>query len=385
MSIITRLGKFLILKLLYPWQYKRHCNRPILTGKVIILEVRRSYIGNSLKEVYKQLDENECYNVNCHFLRESEVSRIENIKNTLKFLKDMATAEYVFLSEDNNCFACFDKRPETTVVQLWHGCGAFKRFGLSSADLKFGGNREQQEKYPSHRNLDLVTVSSPEVIWAYEEAMGVEPGVVQATGISRTDVFFDKEYINASKERVYSVVPECRGKKIMFYAPTFRKNVSNAEAPDKLDLINLKKTFDENYILLIKHHPLVKELPVIPDECNGFAFDVTNILNIDDLICSGDICVSDYSSLIFEYALFEKPIIFFAYDLDEYNDWRGFYYDYDELTPGPVVKTTQEVVAEIKKAEAGFDSTEIIKFRKKFMSSCDGRATDRILKRVGLI
>ncbi len=70
----------------------------------------------------------------------------------------MATAEYVFLSEANNAFACFEKRPETKVIQLWHGCGAFKRFGLSTADLKFGSSRAQQQKYPLYRNLDLVTV-----------------------------------------------------------------------------------------------------------------------------------------------------------------------------------------------------------------------------------
>jgi CDP-ribitol ribitolphosphotransferase len=76
-------------------------------------------------------------------------------------------------------------------------------------------------------------------------------------------------------------------------------------------------------------------------------------------------------------------MIFFAYDLDEYDDWRGFYYSYDEFTPGPVVSTTEEVIKSIK--EDKFDRDEVIKFKDKFMSACDGHATERILKAVGII
>lgn len=383
MSIVN-IGKFILLKQLYPWQYKRHCMQPVEKGKVIFVEIRGTSIGGSMQQVYKRLEADDRFNVTCHFLHEGVGSRKDNVKRTLAFLADMATAEYVFLSEANNAFACFEKRPDTKVTQLWHGCGAFKRFGLSSADLKFGSDRAQQMKYPLYNNLDLVTVSSPEVIWAYVEAMGVEEEIVQATGVSRTDVFFDDEYIKSAKERVLKAVPEAKDKKILFYAPTFRGSVTAAEAPDALDIEYMRKELGEDYVLLIKHHPFIKNLPEISATCEKFAFDVSKELSIDDLICAGDMCISDYSSLIFEYALFEKPVIFFAYDLDEYNDWRGFFYDYESLTPGPVVKTTKEVVESITEASQNFDKIKIREFKEKFMASCDGRATDRILEAVGI-
>jgi len=129
----------------------------------------------------------------------------------------------------------------------------------------------------------------------------------------------------------------------------------------------------------MKHHPFVKERPVIDERCSQFAFDVTDEMEIEELLCTADICISDYSSLIFEYSLFEKPMIFFAYDLDEYFDHRGFYYDYDEMTPGPIVKDPQQLIQVIKEIDADFDPAEVAAFREKFMSACDGKATARIL------
>lgn len=383
-KIITRLGKFIILRLIYPHQYMKYCRQPLEKNKVIFLEVRGCAIGNSMREIYRRVSSDPSYNISCHFLMEGIGSRRETFVRTKALLKDMATAEYVFLSEANHAFACFEKRPETKVIQLWHGCGAFKKFGLSTAELKFGSDSSQQRKYPLYRNLDLITVSSPEVIWAYREAMGVEEEKVKSTGISRTDIFFDKAYIIEAKKRVAQCVSEIKGKKILLYAPTFRGDVSNAEAPDKMDIEYMQRELGDRYVLLIKHHPFIKHRPEIPANCRRFAFDVTELLDIDDLICVADICISDYSSLIFEYALFQRPMIFFAYDLELYNDWRGFYYDYNELTPGPIVKDTEGIVRYIEQFENVFDEKEIAMFRDKFMTSCDGKATDRILSYIGM-
>ena len=129
----------------------------------------------------------------------------------------------------------------------------------------------------------------------------------------------------------------------------------------------------------------MKERPPVPETCSGFAWDVTGKLTIDDLICAADICISDYSSMVFEYSLFGRPMIFYADDLADYNDWRGFYYSYDELTPGPVVDTTEAVIDYISNIDERFDREEVENFRYRFMRSCDGHATERILKEMGLI
>ena len=141
----------------------------------------------------------------------------------------------------------------------------------------------------------------------------------------------------------------------------------------------MKYVLGNEYVLLMKHHPLVRKRPKIPEVCADFARDVTDEMTIEDLLCVSDICISDYSSLVFEYSLFERPMIFLAHDLEEFFDWRGFYYDYFELTPGPVFKSTTEVIEYIQNIDRLFDKERVRAFREKFMSSCDGHATERIM------
>ena len=131
----------------------------------------------------------------------------------------------------------------------------------------------------------------------------------------------------------------------------------------------------------MKHHPLVRKRPKISEELlNNFAVDFTDDMSIESLICVSDICISDYSSLIFEYSLFERPMIFLAHDLETFFDWRGFYYDYDELTPGPIFSTNEEIIDYISNIDSRFNKQEVIDFRNKFMSACDGHATERIIE-----
>ena len=217
------------------------------------------------------------------------------------------------------------------------------------------------------------------MIWAYEEAMNLPEGIVQPIGTSRTDLFYDEEFVNSRKEKVYQFMPEARDKKIILYAPTFRGRVSRAKAPDMIDFEHFAKELSDDYVLISKHHPFCQKLPEIPEELSWFAKDLTNDVTIEDLLCSADICISDYSSLVFEYSLFEKPMIFYAYDYDDYCDWRGFYYDYSEFTPGPIVQTEDELLAAIKDCETNFDKQRVIDFKEKFMGNCDGHATDRII------
>ncbi len=373
-----------IFKRLYPRIYKKYSKRPVDENKVVFVELRLPQLTNSFKLLYDTLYANYDFDIHCHFLRNTFVTRAEYRHRCKAFIKDIATAKYVFMDEATNIMGNFETRPETIITQLWHGCGAFKKFGFSTADAIFGATREQMEKYPFNRNYTHVTVSSPEVIWAYEEAMRYthESGVVKALGSSRTDIFYNENFINQSYNALYEIMPQAKGKKVILYAPTFRGRVAKAVSPNVLSNEFMKYELGDEYVLLIKHHPLVRKRPEVMECCADFALDVTDTLSIEELLCVSDICISDYSSLIFEYSLFEKPMIFLAHDLEIFFDWRGFYYDYNELAPGPVVKSTTEIIDYIKNIDKLFDKQRVIDFRKKFMSSCDGHATERIMETV---
>lgn len=373
--------KFYQFKIMYPRYYKKCAKQGLDDKKVVFIEVRMPYITDSFEFIFNKVASSKEYKAVPHYLRMSFVPRKEYVRLCKAMIRDVATAKYVFLNDASNVIACLPMRKETVVTQLWHACGAFKKFGMSTAELIFGDDRKTLKKYPYHNNYTYVTVSSPEIVWAYEEAMSCEKkkGVVVPIGTSRTDVFFMEDRKQAAFKTLYDKVPAARGKKVLLYAPTFRGRVAKAKAPDKLDIDMLYENFSDEYVLLIKHHPFIKKKTEISNKAKKFAFDVTADMNIEDLLFVSDICISDYSSLVFEYSLFERPMIFFAYDLDEYYDWRGFYYDYKDFVPGPIYTETKQIVDYIKDVDNKFDKEKVVNFRNKFMSACDGNATNRIM------
>lgn len=380
---LRRFNKFYTLKIIFPLVYKWNARKPVDESKVILVEVRFDGISNSFSEIYQRLSEDKKFNVHVHNLGLTFVKTISYDKNCIKLLRDMATAKYVFLNEASNTVSCVKKRSETVVFQTWHGCGAFKRFGFSTAQLIFGETEKSMLKYPFYNNIDYLSVSSPEVVWAYEEATNsARYGTkVIPIGISRSDFFFNEQNKQKAFDRLYEIMPQARGKKVIMYAPTFRGRVAAAKAPNRLNIELMNYALSDEYVLIIKHHPFVRKRPEVAPQCENFALDVSELMTIDDMMFVSDMCISDYSSLVFEYSLFEKPMIFLAYDLDEYIDWRGFYYPYEELVPGPIVDNTLDIVDFVKNIDS-FDKEKVVDFRKKFMSSCDGHATDRIFELV---
>lgn len=379
-SKLRRIRKHYRYKVYFPKVYSSYCTESVQENKVLFLEMRFTKLSNSFELIYKALEESGEYDLKCSYVQFNFIRGREFTQRVNEMLKELATAKYVFVDDASLILSSIPLRKETIAINLWHACGAFKKFGRSTAELKFGSSAATLDKYPNYENLTHVTVSSPEVIWAYEEAMHLPKGIVKATGVSRTDFFYDSEFVESRRQKLYEIMPEAKDKKVILYAPTFRGHVATAKSPDKIDFERFYQELGDEYVIVCKHHPFVKKPPVIPEELQHFARDLTKDLSIEDLLCSADICISDYSSLVFEYSLFEKPMIFYAYDYDNYCDWRGFYYDYSEFTPGPVVQTEDELLDSIKNIDTQFDKQRVIDFKEKFMGSCDGHATERIIE-----
>ena len=375
--------KWILYKIIYPKFYELYRNKKIKKHKVVFIEPNLTYMSDSLKLLYDKIALDRDYNVQFLTLRQHSDTFYKKLKLSFKALRNVADAKVIFIDEACLLLSACNLRKETKLINVWHGCGAFKKFGWSTADLIFGASREEQLKYPPHRNYAFVTVSAPEVVKHFAEAMRLENEVdkILPIGVSRTDVFFDKDFIKKAYEKVYSIVPQAKNKKILLYAPTFRGRVANAKTSNALNIELLYYHLKDEYVILIKHHPIVKKRPAIKEEFKDFAIDVTDSLTIEDLICTSDVCIADYSSLVFEYSLFERPIIFFAYDMDNFLDWRGFYYKYEDFVPGPIVKNNIELLEAIKDID-NFDKQKVIDFKNKFMSACDGHSTERILEKV---
>lgn len=284
---------------------------------------------------------------------------------SLNGLYHLATSKYWF--SDSSFFSFIKPRKGQINIQLWHAAGAFKKFGLSI---------EPNKRY----YIDLLTISSNNIIDIYQEAFGIEKQKIKNLGIPRADIFFREEEKQKVKEEFYKKYPKLKNKKIILYAPTFRDNEKN-KFNLKLD-INLMKEKLENlgYILLLKLHPGIKSKDIQVD--SKFLYNFSDYSDTADLLIISDILISDYSSIIFEFSIMKKPILFYAYDVEEYIKDRGFYYNYYDFIPNKINYTTEELVKAIINQE--WDLERIEKFARYFFNPFDGNSTERVLKEVGL-
>ena len=375
--------KYWKLKIKYPLYYRFRSLFHLEDKKIVFIENRLPSVTNNFERLYDALKNDHNYNVKKSYLLEADGTERQYNMRCMTMIKEVATARCVFVNDSSNIVGCIPFRKGTDVVQVWHACGAFKKWGFSNAKGKFGANIEDLLRYPFYANYTLVTVSSEEVAWAYADAFNIPlgSGKIKATGVSRTDVFYDEDYKKNAFDKIYGVVPQAQGKKVILYSPTFRGNAGNAQSPNNMSLKLLKEKLADDYVLLFKHHPLVRNRPKFEEGCADFVFDITDELSIEELICASDICITDYSSIVFEYSLLEKPIIIYAFDIDEYVGWRGFYYDFEEFAPGPIIRNDRDLIRCIVNIDK-YDIGKVKEFRKKYMGACDGMSTERIIHEI---
>lgn len=376
---MKRLSKRLFFNFLYP-AYYRHCaKQPVKDDKVVFAELMTSVLTDNFRLIYEMLEENYHFDLEVLLLNQHKMRYRKKAFLNFSIIKSIATARYVFIANTFPVITACPIRPETSIVQTWHACGAFKRFGYSL--LETGSDSEKSNLI--HAHYTHVFVSGPEAVAAYAEAFGMENEIekIIPTGVSRTDVFWNKEFIDSAMQEVQEKVPASVGKKIILYAPTYRNNVTHAKTPNDLSIAVLCEKFSDEYVLLIKRHPYAKKEVAIPLGCEDFAFDISDEIAIEQLIIASDICISDYSSLVFEFSLTGRQILFFVPDLDEYYDVRGFYYDFADFACGPICKTTDEIIMYLGN-ETQDDIKCIQEFKKRFMDGCDGNATQRIIEAV---
>ena len=368
-----------------PAIYRHYAKKPIIEKSVMLVYDKSFTMPDNLKQIQKELERrNEGYKI-VPFLaiKNSRFTLIKQLQNFLyfaRFTKIYARMENVVLIEFFLPLYANKPREGTHVIQLWHACGAFKKWGWATADSKWGLDRYTMEKFPIHTNYTHVTVSSPQVIPKYAEAFNMPEENIDAFGSPRTDVFFDKKYIKKAEDKFYKMHPQLKGKKLVLYSPTFRGNsIKNSFNRDLLHIEYLRARLGDEYCIVYKLHPLVANAFELAPEYENFAVDVSKTMEINQMLCIADIVISDYSSLIFEFSLMLRPMIFFAYDLDEYTDSRDFFYDYEEMVPGVIAKTNGELADAILNAEEQFDLERMKQFRDYFMSACDGNSTNRII------
>uniref|UniRef100_UPI00037130F3 CDP-glycerol glycerophosphotransferase family protein n=1 Tax=Nocardiopsis lucentensis TaxID=53441 RepID=UPI00037130F3 len=280
--------------------------------------------------------------------------------------------------------AWFHRHPDQVVVQTWHG-SMLKRIGFDVENIR-GKSRDYFDKLAwETRQWDYLVSPSPWATPILRSAFRFE-GEVLETGYPRNDIFFsaDRERI-AERTRRRLGLPE--GKKVVLYAPTWRDDKYYTRGKHKLDLhLDLRRMYEklgDDHVLLVRRHPrVVDSVPIVGED---FVHDVSLYPEIMELFLITDVLVTDYSSMMFDFANTGRPMLFFTYDLESYRDnLRGFYFDFEETAPGPLLTESDEVIGALLDIDevAERHSGSYRAFVDQFCPLDDGNAAKRVVDRV---
>ncbi len=358
--------------LFFRYLYNKAKKKALYANQILLLSERKQVKDENLYMIKEELYQRG-YGEIKQYYNDSPIGRMKY--KELKYAAHLiASAKIIILDDFYPQLNYLNIREETTVIQLWHACGAFKTFGYSRIG-KPGGPAQDSK---NHRNYDFAMVSSENIRNIYSEAFGIPFSKVKALGVPRTDIFFSESYQYKIITKLYQKYPQLRDKNVVLLAPTFRGdgNLDAYYPMEMLDLNYLCTNTPEDYVFIIKHHPFVKEKMLWDDKYQHRILDLTREENINHLLFISNYLVTDYSSVIYEASLFNYPIIFYAFDQEEYFGSRDIYYDFSSFAPGPIVKNIADLVEHLN--SSSLRETKMAEFRKYFMGAIDGKSTVRI-------
>lgn len=354
--------------------YNHYKRKPVQKNRVTFISVRRNELSGNFAFVYDKIKDDSRLDI--HFILSTKETYQWKIKEIKEFAYSCAVSKVIFLDEFTPQIHYLNIKEETKIIQLWHACGAFKTFGFT----RLGKPAGSPQKTRNHRNYDYVTVSSTYCKKCHSEGFGIPDENVIPTGIARTDVFFDENYKKKVIDDFYQRYPKLAGKKIILFAPTFRGTVKETAfyPVGMFDVRSVCKALGEDYAIIIKHHPFVQQIQPISRKYQDRVIDLSNETELNDLLFLADVIITDYSSLVFEASLLEVPMLFYAFDLEEYIRDRDFYFDFGLNVPGKIVYTLDELIDAI--AHEDYETERIKPFADMFFDKKDGHATDRIVE-----
>lgn len=302
--------------------------------------------------------------------------------NSRAWFEALATSRYVVAS--THLPHWFRRREGQTVAQTWHGVG-FKRIAYDIESIQFANKTYLQKLDREAPNWSFLISPNSFCTPILRRAFRYE-GEICEIGSPRNDLLIagDRAVI-AARVREDLGIPQ--DKKILLYAPTWRDTEYHTVGQYKFDLrLDVSKFPEElrrEYVLLVRRHPnTVDDLLGMGSD---FVFDVANHPDVRQLLAAADVLISDYSTIALDFANTRRPILFYTYDLEHYRDQlRGFYFDLENDGPGPILQTTEEVVAALSDLDVVSEQyrERYDAIRQTFGHAEDGRATERFAARL---
>ncbi|QWC22606.1 CDP-glycerol glycerophosphotransferase family protein [Bacillus haikouensis] len=278
------------------------------------------------------------------------------------------------------------KRKGITYLQTWHGT-PLKKMLFDIENIQGRSDDYLERVHGATQQWDHLVSPSSYATDAFRSAFKYNGNMLEV-GYPRNDLFYRQDRMeSARKVKNRLGIPE--DKKVILYAPTFRDNETTGKNKFvfdiKMDLQEMQERLGEEYIVLLRMHVVISNKLAIPEELSSFVYNVSSYPEIQELSLISDILITDYSSVMFDFANTGQPILYFTYDFEEYkNNIRGFYMDFEEEAPGPFVYNTEEIIEAVDNIEQiKQDYSEKYRaFLEKYCYLEDGKASKRIVDKI---
>lgn len=356
---IAKVILYIVLRILYVFA----CLQPVRKCRVTFITLTSDSLKDDFALISQYLNQVDSTVELKYILTRFQKNIIGDLRyffNCLHQIFLINSSRLVILNDNNYVVSNF-KRKETQVIQIWHACGAVKRFG-----------NEIDRQYEI-RNYDFVLSGSENWREIYARAFGVTERQVIPLGVARTDILHDKAWMKEAAEKLYDKYPILKNKYIVFYVPTFRGNIIDGLCYEDLKLTDVLKELPEDTVILYRMHPLLKKASLGEE---------TRIINVSDedlneLYCVTDCLVTDYSSVVFDFSVMSKKMVLYVPDLEEYKEERGLNIPLEDI-PAEICASQDGLVTALKNRSWSIE--EVIEFRNTYAEYLDGHSTERIGK-----
>ncbi|MGO2861531.1 MAG: CDP-glycerol glycerophosphotransferase family protein [Brevibacterium sp.] len=328
--------------------------RPAAGNNVLFASEARPNMQGNLKAVHDRMVErglDQEYNFGYSF----RTGRTSSRQNALNLAWQMGKANTILIDDYFAVLKDLGDRNEQKIIQLWHAGSGFKSVGYS----RFGQYGSPNLRN-AHRLYSYAICGSQHLRDVYSEAFGIEREAVIATGLPRIDGFLREGRADEVLVDLERDFPAAEGKRKILWAPTFRGRGSG-DAHYDYDVIDFRALYEacgDDTVVLFRQHHFIPDPAPIPEEFSDRLIDVAAFPDTNDLLLVSDVLITDYSSVIYEYSLLERPMIFFAYDLETYSATRGMHRDYEEAAPGSIATTFEELIGLLRQPELSVQRTK---------------------------
>ena len=316
-----------------------------------------------LRKELKKKDKDLEIVILCKKLESSLKSKVFYVFHMFVQMYYLATSKVIILDSYCICASILKKKKGTVIIQMWHALGAFKKFGCSILDQEEGSSSKLANVMKMHSNYDFVLTSSEATKKYFGQAFNYSLDNIIVMPLPRVDKLTDKKYRENIKENIVEKYPQLKKKKNIIYVPTFRKgNEDIGPINNLIEQIDFSK-----YNLIIKLHPLSKIKIIDKRVLIDKKFSSIDMMMVSKYV------ITDYSAIVFEAAILNKPIFFYCYDLEKYYKRRNFYIDYKREMPGLISMEARDIVFAIE--NKNYDLELVKKFQNKYVDYQKNKCT----------